>query len=77
MMKDKPDYKKRYQIELAEELTGRTRITIRKMMSRRDLTLAGCIRFYLNKLDVSEVEEVEEKGSVIGFDCSMNEEKEA
>ena len=49
MIVDRPVYKSEYQIELAEELTGRDRVAIRKLMKRKDFTLTQAIKYYLQE----------------------------
>jgi len=45
--KKRPSYKAKYQMELAVELTGKSKMAIRKMMERKDCTLTQTIRYYL------------------------------
>jgi hypothetical protein len=45
--KDKPFYKNHYLMELAVELTGKRKETIRMMMYRKKWTFAQVILFYL------------------------------
>jgi len=47
--KIRPFYEAKYKMELAVEVTGKTPEAIRKMMSRKDLSLAEVIKFYLKK----------------------------
>lgn len=47
LLKERPKYRAIYQIELAEELTGRDRAAIRKMMERKGLNLVEVIKYYL------------------------------
>jgi len=67
MKADKP--KAIYQMELAIEITGRSKEAIYKMMSRKNLTLAGVVRFYLGNIQHQE-DEVQPKESLIGFEAS-------
>jgi hypothetical protein len=45
--KDRPFYKKKYQFELAEEVTDRSKEAIKKMMIRKAMSLADTIKYYL------------------------------
>ena len=47
--KDRPYYRKKYQWELAEELTGRSKQAISKLMRRKGIDLVEAIKFYFKK----------------------------
>lgn len=46
-LKERPKFKSIYQMELAEEVTGKSRFAIRKMMERNEITLAEVVRRYI------------------------------
>ena len=47
MIKNRPSYKRIYQYELAEEITGKSKETIKKYINRQGITLAEAVRRYL------------------------------
>lgn len=47
MIKERPQYRAIYQMELAISVTGKTEDAIRKTMERKNLNLSDTIRYYL------------------------------
>jgi hypothetical protein len=62
-------YKDTAQMELAMKITGRNKEAIKTVMSRKNLTLAGVVRFYLGNIQHQE-DEIQPKESLIGFEAS-------
>lgn len=48
-MRQRPNLRRSYRIELAEELTGKAWPTIKKLMARKGITLAEAIKRYIIK----------------------------
>lgn len=48
-LKERPKLKLIYQMELAQEITGKTKYAIKKKMQREEITLAEAIRRYLTE----------------------------
>jgi len=47
--KERPHYKKKYQNELAEEITGRNIKSIQMLMIRHEITLAEAIKLIVRR----------------------------
>lgn len=49
-IKERPFYRKKYQLELAETLTGKPGYLIRQIMRRKEIDLSEAIKYYLKKV---------------------------